>query len=115
MLKFEQKSQPMISNNAFIMRMGNYFMLSGLAITFSLTLGMLGYHFLAGFSWLDSLLNASMILTGMGPVNPVTTVAGKLFASFYALYSGVAFLTTIALFLSPLVHRLMHSLHLEGK
>jgi hypothetical protein len=63
-----------------------------------LSLGILGYHFFAGLPWLDSLLNASMILTGMGPVNPVTTVAGKLFASFYALYSGVVFLTTIALF-----------------
>jgi len=115
MLKFELKSQPLISNNAFMVRMGGYFFLSGLAFTFSLSLGILGYHFFAGLPWLDSLLNASMILTGMGPVNPVTTVAGKLFASFYALYSGVAFLTTIALFLSPLVHRLMHSLHLEGK
>ncbi len=79
----------------------------------SLGLGVLGYHLLGGLSWLDALVNASMILTGMGPVNVVATVAGKLFASFYALFSGVAFLTIVAVLLAPVVHRFLHRFHLD--
>ncbi len=79
----------------------------------SLALGVLGYHLIAGLSWLDALLNASMILTGMGPVNEIATAAGKLFASFYALFSGVAFLTIVAVLLAPAVHRFLHRFHLE--
>ncbi len=79
----------------------------------SLALGVLGYHLLAGLSWLDALVNASMILTGMGPVNPIETAAGKLFASLYALFSGVAFLTIVAVLLAPAVHRFLHRFHLE--
>ncbi len=79
----------------------------------SLGLGILGYHFCAGFSWLDALLNASMILTGMGPVNELRTTAGKLFASFYALFSGVVFITSVAVMLAPMVHRFLHKFHFE--
>lgn len=79
----------------------------------SLALGVLGYHALAGLSWLDALVNASMILTGMGPVNEMTTVGAKLFASFYALFSGVAFLTIVAVLLAPAVHRFLHRFHLD--
>lgn len=79
----------------------------------SLALGVLGYHLLAGLSWLDALVNASMILTGMGPVDGIKTVAGKLFASFYALFSGVAFLTIVAVLLAPAVHRFLHRFHLD--
>jgi hypothetical protein len=78
-----------------------------------LALGVVGYHVFARLSWLDSLLNASMILTGMGPVNPMTTTGAKLFASFYALFSGVAFITTIGVLLAPAVHRFLHRFHLE--
>jgi len=79
----------------------------------SLGLGILGYHFCAGLSWLDALLNASMILTGMGPVNELRTTAGKLFASFYALFSGVVFITSVAVMLAPMVHRFLHKFHFE--
>ena len=79
----------------------------------SLALGVLGYHLLGGLSWLDALVNASMILTGMGPVDGIPTVAGKLFASFYALFSGVAFLTIVAVLLAPAVHRFLHRFHLD--
>ena len=79
----------------------------------SLGLGILGYHFCAGLSWLDALLNAAMILTGMGPVDVLHTVAGKLFASFYALFSGVVFITSVAILLAPLVNRFLHKFHLE--
>ena len=82
-------------------------------IIFSLGLGVLGYHFIAKLGWVDALLNAAMILTGMGPVNPLTTPAGKVFGIAYALFSGVAFLTMVAMLLAPAAHRLLHRLHLE--
>ena len=84
-------------------------------LAFSLFIGMSGYHYLAELSWIDSLLNASMILTGMGPVDEMKTNAAKLFASFYALYSGVAFLSMFAVLLAPALHRVMHVLHFESE
>jgi hypothetical protein len=79
----------------------------------SLAIGAAGYHQLAGLPWLDATLNASMILTGMGPVDPLRTPAAKVFGIAYSLFSGVAFLTTVAILLAPAVNRLMHRLHLE--
>ena len=79
----------------------------------SLALGIVGYHYCAELSWLDALLNASMILTGMGPVNELHTTAGKLYASFYALFSGVVFITSVAVMLAPMVHRFLHKFHFE--
>jgi hypothetical protein len=78
-----------------------------------LGLGVLGYHAFGALGWLDALLNASMILTGMGPVDRMTTTGGKLFSSFYALFSGVAFITTIGVLLAPVIHRFFHKFHLE--
>ena len=74
---------------------------------------MLGYHVLGRLAWIDALVNASMILGGMGPVDPITTVPGKLFESAYALFSGVAFLTSVGIFLAPALHRLIHRLHMQ--
>ena len=82
-------------------------------VIFSLGSGMLGYHLVAHLAWMDAFLNASMILTGMGPVTPMTTDAGKLFAGIYALYSGVAFLTSVGIIAAPLLHRGLHRFHLE--
>lgn len=82
-------------------------------IGFSLAIGILGYHYLAGFSWVDSLLNASMILAGMGPVDTLQTLTGKIFASFYALFSGIGFLASMGILMAPVVHRLFHRFHLE--
>jgi hypothetical protein len=87
---------------------------SGL-IGFSLSLGLLGYHFVAGFNWVDSLLNAAMILTGMGPVSALSSDAAKLFASAYALFSGLIFITATGILLTPLFHRVLHRFHLEEK
>jgi len=89
-------------------------MIAGGIIAASLALGAVGYHFTEGFDWIDSILNAAMILTGMGPVNPLQTTAGKLFATVYALFSGIVFLTTAALVLGPPFHRLIHRFHLEA-
>ena len=76
-------------------------------------MGILGYHYFGRLSWIDALLNASMILTGMGPVNRLDTDAAKLFASFYALFSGVAFLTFVGVLFAPVYHRFLHRFHLS--
>ena len=84
----------------------------GLVITFgSLVVGMAGYSWFEGFGFVQSFLNASMILSGMGPVDRLATVGGKLFAGFYALYSGLAVLAVAGLVLAPLIHRLLHHFH----
>jgi len=88
--------------------------LATLIIGVGLLIGVLGYHALGRLGWLDSLVNASMILGGMGPVNPITTTGGKWFESIYALFSGVALLTSMSVFLAPALHRMLHKLHLES-
>jgi hypothetical protein len=90
----------------------NLVFVSGL-IAASLAFGAAGYHAFAGLPWLDATLNAALILTGMGPVDPLTTPAAKIFGIVYALFSGVAFLTMVAMLLAPAAHRLLHRLHLE--
>lgn len=75
--------------------------------------GTTGYRVFEGMSWIDAILNAAMILGGMGPVTPLQTTAGKLFASFYALFAGIVFLVSVAILLAPHLHRLLHRLHLE--
>jgi len=90
----------------------NLLYVSGLIVA-SLALGAAGYHEFAGLPWLDATLNAAMILTGMGPVDPLTTPAAKVFGIAYALFSGVAFLTMVAMLLAPAAHRLLHRFHLE--
>ena len=82
-------------------------------LSVSLFIGVLGYHYLAGLGIVDSIYNASMILAGMGPVAQLTETSAKLFASFYAIYSGVALLTTVAVLLAPIAHRMMHKFHLR--
>jgi hypothetical protein len=84
-----------------------------LLLGFSLGIGMIGYHYFNELPWLDSLLNASMILTGMGHIDSMKNDGAKWFASIYAIFSGVAFLSTVAVFLSPIVHRFLHRLHLD--
>jgi hypothetical protein len=79
----------------------------------ALLAGTIGYHFLAELRWVDAKLNAAMILTGMGPVDPMRTTAAKLFASGYALFSGVVFLTSVAIVLAPVFHRVVHKFHLD--
>jgi hypothetical protein len=90
-----------------------YSMITATMILFSLAIGVLGYHFFESLSWVDSLLNASMILGGMGPVNPLQTDPGKIFASFYALYSGIILLASVGVLVAPLFHRLQHRFHLD--
>src|SRR3954471_15314097 len=110
---FESKDAPLLPRAEFLARLGRSFGVTVLIVGFSLLLGGAGYHYLGELPWIDAVLNASMILTGMGPVDPLRTTAGKLFATFYALYSGIAFLTMMAVVLAPVLHRLMHKFHLE--
>jgi hypothetical protein len=81
----------------------------------SLVIGMAGYHYFEHLPWLDAFVNASMILSGMGPVGELHTSAGKLFAGCYALFSGIAFLTSVGVIFAPLFHRFLHKFHLEAK
>ena len=103
----------MLSRKEFTWRMIKLFFLSLSFIIFSLLIGIAGYYYYGQLNFVDSLYNASMILTGMGPVDKMPSDAAKYFSSFYALYSGVAFLTTIALFLSPVAHRALLLFHLD--
>lgn len=109
----EHHTQPLATRAQFAQRMLRYSLVTGGIIVFSLVIGMLGYHYLESLSWVDSLLNASMILGGMGPVNALQTNAGKLFASFYALYSGIILLASVGILVTPIFHRFMHRFHLE--
>jgi len=84
-------------------------------IAVALSIGISGYHWIAGFNWIDSLLEASMILGGMGPVNPLTTDAAKVLASLYALFSGLVFIGIMGVVLTPAAHRLLHKFHLESE
>lgn len=110
---FEHHKQPLASRPDFTRRILRFGLLTAGIILFSLGIGMLGYHYLESLSWIDSLLNASMILGGMGPVNELRTNAGKVFASFYALYSGIILLASVGVLVAPIFHRFMHRFHLE--
>ena len=84
-------------------------------IAFSPAIGTIGYHYYGEISWIDGFYNASLILAGMGPVNEMHTTSAKLFASFYALFSGIAFLSTVAVIFAPIAHRLLHMLHIPDE
>jgi hypothetical protein len=110
---YERRTEPLLSRRAFLARLALHGAAALGLIFGSLTLGAVGYHLTEGLSWLDAVLNAAMILTGMGPVSQLHTVSGKLFATGYALFSGVAFLAVAGLLVAPVGHRILHSLHLE--
>jgi hypothetical protein len=109
---YEHHKQPLLPQRQFLQRVARHGGVSALIILLSLGIGTAGYHFFAGLRWVDSLLNASMILTGMGPVSALPTDAAKLFASFYALYSGIVFLAATSVFLAPFLHRVLHRMHI---
>src|SRR3954463_8264706 len=110
---YEHKKQPLAPLPVFYKRVLYNLFIVCMMLSICLTIGILGYHYTDGISWIDSLHNASMILSGMGPVVEIKSTCGKLFSSFYALFSGVAFITNIGIILAPAAHRLYHRLHLE--
>ena len=109
----EHRSRPLLPFRQFLKRVLRYTGFAAVLLGFSLGGGVVGYHYINELPWLDALLNASMILTGMGPVDPMKNDSAKWFASLYAIFSGVAFLSTIAVFLTPIVHRFLHKHHLD--
>jgi hypothetical protein len=111
---FEQKKNDLLPRYLFIKRVIRYFIYSLFMIGFAVLTGIFGYHLFADLDWINAFYNASMILTGMGPVAEMTSVGAKLFSSFYALFSGIAFLSTVAVLFAPIAHRILHTFHIEN-
>lgn len=111
---FEHHKQPLLSQKDFLRRTIKFAVAAVGLLLISWLIGILGYHLFEGLSWLDSTLNAAMILGGMGPVNQLYTNAGKIFASFYALFAGIVFLVSIGVLLAPVVHRMFHQFHIQN-
>ena len=111
---YEHRTKPLIARDLYVARVARSAALAAGLISASLAIGVVGYHSIGRLTWIDALQNASMILGGMGPVDRLGTDAGKLFASAYALFSGFALLTGVAVLLAPVLHRFMHRFHLEA-
>ncbi len=106
---YEHHSESLLPIRKFVYRLIGHFMVALAAIVLALGMGILGYHCLEGLSWLDSFLNASMILGGMGPVNDLHSESAKLFAGFYALFSGLIFIGVASVIMFPILHRFLHA------
>ncbi|HWW94884.1 MAG TPA: hypothetical protein VN375_16065 [Vicinamibacteria bacterium] len=112
---YEHRREPLMPQRAFLGRMAKH-ALGAVVLGFgALCVGMAGYHWLEGLSWVDAYLNAAMILGGMGPVAELHTTAGKIFAGSYALFAGVVFLVVAGVVLAPIVHRALHRFHADDK
>jgi hypothetical protein len=112
-LQFERRRDPLAPMPVFVKRLIASVAIAFALIAFALTIGISGYHLLGGFGWIDSLLEASMILGGMGPVNQLTGDGVKIFASLYALFSGLIFIAVLGVVLTPVAHRLLHKFHVD--
>ncbi len=110
---YERKTEQLLPWPQFARRLALSALVAFAIVASGLVIGILGYRYVAHLDWIDALLNASMILTGMGPISPMIDDAAKLFASAYALFSGVVFLSGVGIVLSPLFHRILHRFHLE--
>ncbi len=110
---YEHRKHSLLSRADFIKRVISHLATASLIIAAGLGVGVLGYHVLGDLDWVDSFLNASMILGGMGPVDPLHTDAAKIFAACYALFSGLAFIGIASLIIAPFAHRVLHRFHLE--
>ena len=110
---YEHRKHPILSSGDFTKRIVRHVMLALFALALALGIGVIGYHYVGELKWLDVLLNASMILGGMGPVDPLHKPVAKLFASCYALFSGLAFIGVASLLVAPFAHRLLHRFHVD--
>ncbi len=111
---FERKNERLAPRSVFFIRLLTSGAITGFLIAITLSIGIIGYHWIAGFDYVDSLLEASMILAGMGPVNSLHTIGAKIFASLYALFSGLVFIVIMGIILAPVTHRILHKFHLEN-
>jgi hypothetical protein len=112
---YEHRTKPLLPRNVFYQRMARHAAIGLAVIVVSLGMGMIGYHVLEKLPWVDAFLNAAMILSGMGPVASLQTEAGKIFAGFYALYSGIALISILGIIFAPVIHRFLHKFHLEDE
>jgi hypothetical protein len=110
---FETKQQKVIPPQNFARRIAWSVALSAAIAAAALTVGVLGFHFVADATWMDALHNASMILGGMGPVVEMKTNGAKLFSSAYALFCGLVFISVVAVTLVPVLHRVLHKFHMD--
>jgi ABC-type phosphate transport system permease subunit len=111
---YEHKSQPLVPKKVFYKRMLNNILTAIGILSVSMLIGVIGFCLTAGASWVDGFHNSAMLLSGMGPVlDKYPGTGAKLFSSFYALFSGIVFITNIGIILAPAIHRLFHRLHLE--
>jgi hypothetical protein len=110
---YEHRSRQLLTWPKFLRRAARHLLAALLVVGCAVGAGTLGYHTAGGLDWVDAFLNASMILSGMGPVNPMPTTTGKLFSALYALFSGLLFIGLAGVVLAPWVHRLFHWTHLE--
>src|SRR5881409_617378 len=110
---YEQRNHPLLSRAKFARRVARRLLLALFLVGIALGIGVLGYHYIGGLGWIDSILNASMILGGMGPVDTLHSSAAKIFASCYALFSGLAFIGIASLIVAPFAHRILHRFHLD--
>jgi hypothetical protein len=111
---YEHRNQPLLTRAQFLRRLANHGGIALALLALSLAAGTVGYHFTDELSWLDAMTNAAMILSGMGQVSPLVSTEAKIFASVYALFSGVMFLALAGLVLAPILHRIQHRLHLDA-
>lgn len=110
---YEHRKQPLASTATFYQRILKNILIASFIMFICLLIGITGYHYFAKAQWIDALHNASMILSGMGPVIEIQSASGKIFSSAYALFSGIIFITNFGIILAPAMHRLFHRLHLE--
>jgi ABC-type glycerol-3-phosphate transport system permease component len=110
-VRYERRGERPLTRQAFAWRLAIHVAVAGVVVLASLALGMAGYAWFEGLTWLDAFLNAAMLLGGMGPVESPATPMGKLFAGLYALYSGLVFLVLAGIVLAPVVHRILHRFH----
>jgi hypothetical protein len=110
---FEHRHEPLLPRSEFYRRMLVYSGFATAIIVISLLIGILGYHYFEGLAWIDALVNASMLLGGMGPVDTDLSPAGKVFAGAFALYAGLVFVVAAGVLLAPVVHRILHSVHCD--
>jgi len=110
---YERRNASLAPRRVFLWRVAGHSVVAGAVVLVSLAVGMCGYMHYEHLAWRDAFVNAAMLLGGMGPVNPLTTPGGKLFAGLYALYAGLIFLLPVGIIMAPVVHRFLHKFHLE--
>ena len=111
--RFERRHEKLAPISVYVQRIAGSLALAVALMAIALSIGIVGYHFIAGFNFVDSLLEASMILGGMGPVRELSNDTAKTFASIYALFSGVIFIALMGIILAPVAHRVMHKFHID--